>query len=178
MPTQQFGFSLVIVLIFLLIFSMMGLSALEMSVMETKMSRDSWHHDQLLHEAEQALLEVESKEIKQPYFCSIPVISSQTLLAKPLSWWQSLVSCAGNFPMVQYYYVIESLGEDPCAYLDDPHLSVDYFRVTLLGLQVNSGAKIYLQSTLVLPHSGDSAGCNLMSHHVSAGRQMWRILFH
>jgi len=172
------GIALLMVLIFMLIISLLGLCMLQMAIFETKQSQLIWQRNEVRFAAEQALRIVEDNlQVYVPY-CVIPVATVAQLLSYSLRWWQSPQSCAGNFQTFQYYYVVELLGNDPCGYiqLDLQKSFATYLRITLLG--VSGDTRILLQSTIVKSSRAgdDSLSCDSVSHVVNVGRQMWREL--
>lgn len=172
MYTQRIsGMVLIIVLVFLQIFSILGLCALQSAWMEEKMAGMSWAalHTEILTEnaLEKAINELEQYSV----LCQIESTALAELSAAPLSWWQSN-GCAGQSDSFQYYYVVEHLGENVCAAIEKTEeISADYYRITVLGLQ-NKSRKI-LQATTVLS-SGHKVMCEGSVQSVSLGRQSWR----
>lgn len=174
MINREKGLVLIIVLIFLQVLFLLGWCALQMNTLEIKMNHDAWVQFSMRSLSEQALSKVEMQIDGNLQNCKIPVTGD--LSTKSISWWQSVSSCAGNFQTFAYYYRVELLGEDPCAYLENEgqQVSVDYFRLTLLGLLETNKTTLLLQSTFIKPHVGATLGCHETAHHVTMGRQMWR----
>jgi len=163
------GFVLLTVLLFMQILALLALHVLEQALLANKMSQAHYQHYLLFSEAE-AVLKI--AEAHAPA-CEIAITNSQQLIKFPLVFWRSL-SCSGIFSNFQYYYVTESLGEDPCADLSYQNMTANYFRVTLLAI-LNNNAKILLQSVIVKPTIVTKI-CHGNHHLVIAGRQTWRIL--
>lgn len=167
------GFILFTVLMLMMVLSLFGLHFLDMALLEIKQNDSMLRKLQLTELSEQALSLAEKQDVKP---CLIQSILPQILRDNPLSWWQSQATCAGNFQLFKYYYVVESLGADPCAYIEinSQKLTANYFRITLMGTQ--DDAKMVLQSTIAQPILGSSLHCATESHAVFPGRQMWRDL--
>ncbi len=177
---SQQGLALITVLIFLQVLAVLGLYALEMSLLEEKMSRHSWQRQFALVAAEEALHRAEAEVDHGLPACQIPVTPTNELVTWSLAQWQSSISCAGNFSTLQYYYVIEFLGKDNCADIKQSgyatkKITADYFRITLLITTLAHDAEVMLQSTIVKP-SDVSQTCHGTEHVVSVGRQSWRDL--
>ncbi len=171
----QFGMALITVLIFLQLLAMLSLYALEASWLEMKMSRNTWQYHEASIAAENALNKVEDKLMQQTSNCLITVTSSNELLSRPLTWWQS-IACTGQFNLLRYYYVIEDLEEDSCADVRQDKEVAHYYRVTLLSVSKKiSDQRILLQSTVIKQDNAKEA-CAEDHHTVSIGRQMWREL--
>lgn len=169
---KHYGITLITVLIFLQIFSLFALYELTASRLALKMSHHWYQQQLLLIQSEKILATLEKTIINNPEVCQIPVTNVRELIAKPLSWWQREPVCSGNFQMIQYYYVIEALGMDPCAAISPEKKGADYFRITLFVTLKNNPAKKIMQSTLVTHHA-ISQSCEGIKHSVKVGRQMW-----
>ncbi|GEM_PF-1279574 len=177
---KQSGMVLMLVLIFLEIFGMLSVRALQNCVLEKRITNNQFNKLFIFSSAQQIIKMAETHlEQSENVTCSIPVTPVYDLLHKSLDWWQSGISCTGNFNLFQYYYVIEFLGSDPCALIehgDNPQQNADYFRITLLTTNYDTlGARIFLQTTLIKAGKAKLA-CLGSRHAVSKGRQSWREL--
>lgn len=173
--TRQSGIVLVTVLIFLQLFAILNLYALEASWLEVKMSRYAWQSQEALIAAENALSKAEKKLIHQIPHCLVPMMPTSELMMHPLSWWQ-LWACTDKFYLFQYYYVTEDLGEDSCADIEQYAGRAHYYRITLLSVVKKlSNQRIILQSTVIKPDNVKQS-CNQSHHTATIGRQMWREL--
>ncbi|MEO8402079.1 MAG: hypothetical protein ABI597_09855 [Gammaproteobacteria bacterium] len=166
------GFILITVLIFLQVLSLLGWYAVENVLLEIKTSRNFIKQSRLLNHAELFLEQIEQEVLVQLPSCQISPMNPEATMNQTITWWQS-VSCAGNFQRFQYYYIVESLGADPCAYLAHNRSSADYYRITLFFTSESIQSKVFLQSTIVLPIQL-SQQCNEKRHEVQLGRQSWR----
>jgi Tfp pilus assembly protein PilX len=173
------GMVLIAVLIFLEIFSILGLYALQANLWENKLTQRFWVKSVMESVAKVELATAESRLDQSLSNCKIQPTSASILASHEIAWWRS-VSCAGIFRMFQYYYVIEFLGNDPCAYLQDVDESsasiAGYYRITVLITSSHDpGQKVMLQSSMVKPATQDML-CNRRRHGVTQGRQMVREL--
>ena len=164
------GFALVTVLLFMQILALLGLYAIEQSLLALKTGELYFQRDLFSNKTEAALKIAESGAS----LCEIPVTEPEELSARPLRFWQSL-SCAGNFQGFQYYYVSEYLGSDPCAEVVFKNTEADYFRITLLALSTKNKAQKMLQ-TIVIKSSPRKEVCQGQYRAVTEGRQSWREL--
>jgi Tfp pilus assembly protein PilX len=173
------GLVLIAVLIFLEIFSILGLYELQANLWESKLTQRFWVKSVMGSAAKATLAKAENNLLQSLSNCKIQTTSASTLASHEIAWWHA-VSCAGIFRMFQYYYVIEFLGNDPCAYLqgiDESSASIaEYYRITVLIASLHDpGQKVMLQSSIVRPAMQDRI-CNTRRHGVTQGRQMMREL--
>lgn len=160
------GFVLLMVLLFLQVFSAFGLYALENSLLEMKMNKLVVQQKQHFFAAESFLRAIEEKLDG----CIIPVTPVHELTVQPLSWWQAQ-GCAGDSDLFQYYYVIEELGQDVGACVNN--MAANYWRITLLStFKTDPDRRVILQSTVIKPDNRQH--CSQESRVVLSGRQMWR----
>jgi len=166
------GFALVTVLIFLQIISLIGLFLMQNAISLKKMTQGLLHQTELLMSAESELSQIDLTRSA----CDIPVMTASELQAKPLNWWQTM-ACAKTSNSLEYYYVIEHIGDDPCASIDasQKNFSVHYFRITLFVHHPTDDAKEWLQTT-VIKQDNASHECQAPIHSVIGGKQMWREL--
>lgn len=168
---KMVGFALITLLIFLQVFALLSLFGMQMTRIQTKESQSVWHRHSAQMASEHGLRTAEAKLQTNLPWCIIPIQSTAELKKRPLDWWQSS-TCTGNFQSLQYYYVVEMLGEDPCAFLKKSQFIANYFRVTLFSKRDN--VEIFLQSTVVTPKERRSQICDKENHSVTVGRQMLR----
>ena len=164
------GFALVTVLLFLQVFVLLGLYAIEQSRLALKTGGSYFQHHIILNNAENGLKTAE----KNAPACEIPVIEPAKLAMKPSSFWQAL-SCTRHFQGGQYFYVTEFLGSDPCADIFSQRATAAYFRITLLAVSLHQETSILLQTIIVKPETPAQA-CHGDHRTVIVGRQMWREL--
>lgn len=141
--------ALIIVLIFLQIFTVLGLLELKQAAMNIRAQEHLWVRELALFNADQALTGVERTALQGVLECHIPVTPALELIQHTKDWWQT-AACSGNFAEFRYYYVMESLGGQAC-----------YYRITL-----HAEPNINLQSTISL--------CGSLERHIKIGEQMRR----
>lgn len=169
MRVQQ-GYILIVVLLFMQLCTLLGLYALEASWIENKLAQLVWKKQKFQDNIEEILRKSEEKLVDQLPDCLIAQISTDELMKQPITWWQKQ-SCTGNFQSIQYYYVVEPLGEDPCAHIKRKRAAhADYYRLTLLG--TTSASRAVIQSTFIRAVT-TSDHCENVTHMVDMGRQSW-----
>lgn len=173
--TKQRGMVLLIVLLLMQVLALLSWFATQAVIFQQKMIEQEWQHQTLLQTAKVILVQVEEDVANHVPLCLHTLIHPDKLLAKPLAWWRSSATCAGNFQSFEYYYVVESVGNDACANLTNQSVTVDYFRITVLVKPNKTKHKIYLQSTLIKA-SKIVQPCIGLQHQVTLGRQTWREL--
>lgn len=175
------GLVLLPILILMLILSLFGLHALTGAGLAIKSQTEDWDSSHLRSTATAILRSVENKLSIDTADCFIQLTNPNLLTKQPLSWWQSN-SCNGHFKQIQYYYVIEHLGQDVCAmpsaYVENTGeaMAADYYRITLFSINPNH-SNIILQSTIAKANRAMSLCDNRKMHTVVLGRQMQRELF-
>ncbi|MDR3478797.1 MAG: hypothetical protein P4M14_12300 [Gammaproteobacteria bacterium] len=175
------GFVLITVLLFLQIFAILSLYALQTNLLQNKIAGQFWHKHLEQVSAEALLLSLEKNKQLDASACVVPSMSVITFTTQTIDWWQS-VSCTGNFNLFQYYYVIERLGADACSYIEQANeggsirVKANFVRLTLLLVnQQNLNEKVMLQTVLVLASLNDEI-CETTPYRVTPGRQSWREL--
>lgn len=164
------GMILMIVLLFLQMLSLLGIYAIESSLLSVKMNRQEWEHHIFLFDAKNQLLAIEKTLDPEKITCLIPITSTDDLLQKNKRWWK-LMGCTGD----HYFYVVEDEGVDACAMILHSKKKVaHYFR--LMGYFFQDDAnELFLQSTFVLPIE-QSQSCEATMHDVSVGQQFSILL--
>jgi Tfp pilus assembly protein PilX len=169
------GYILIVVLLFLQLVTMLGMYALEAIWAEDRLTLFDMQKIRLSHQLGYLMTNIVQQSKQTQPSCLVQTISSEDLKSEPISWWKN-ASCAGVFQSIQYYYVVESLGEDSCAHIKQSRsIAADYYRITLLGLDNNNGAKQLLQSTVVKA-ALQSHLCDGAVHLVDAGMQSLHAL--
>jgi hypothetical protein len=164
------GFALISVLVFLEIFAVITVFCLHSASWELTLATARFEKNKMSQSARTILQNVEF--LAETSACYIPVTPAYQLSSQPIAWWEKH-SCAGNFNLFQYYYVVEPLQDDSCALLDTGR-AAHYSRITLLTmLKADHRIKMILQSSVitagnVLPH------CESALHAVKLGRQSAR----
>lgn len=164
------GYVLISILLIMQVSVLFSLYALEASWIEGKISHDFLQQYEMTHQAEIVLTQIEGATQQQLPDCMLSVVKQSRWRSLPLSWWQNQ-SCTGNFQSFEYYYVIESLGVSPCAYINQSKGTVaEYYRLTLFEINKINHDKILLQSTLIKEGKASSS-CDTGKHTVALGRQ-------
>lgn len=109
--------------------------------------------------------------------CRIPETSIYQLLAIPFSQWHHF-ACVKKSAHEAYFYVIEFLGNDPCALVSNlqhgEQLTADYLRITLvLQILQPTVQQIIMQSTMIQKNK-PSLPCRMRLHFVKVRQQMSR----
>jgi hypothetical protein len=160
------GMALIAVLIFLEVFSLLGLYALQNNILQNRMLKNNWEKFQLRKIAREQLTKAGVQLDLQIPSCVVAV--SSDLPSQPFSYWQAN-ACVGKEGIFEYYYVVEMFGNDACAVLDGSKLTVDFYRVSLLVMSSSDG-RVILQGTMVKP-DGLNNKCDSVIHYVSPGWQ-------
>lgn len=177
---QQLGIVLLTVLLFMQIIVFLGLYAMQTSLILHKISQQDESNLTIKNAVETILHQVETDVLINMPLCQIPITSADELMVKSFAWWQSSVTCSGNFSSLQYYYVVEFLSEDPCALskqsvLDSfEEVSSAYYRITLFVI-TNNRLGIKVQSTVIKTVNSQQT-CKGLFHAVVVGRQQWHEL--
>ena len=172
---KQDGIILLTVLLFMQIFMMIGIYAMQSGFL-MQMTTATFNKNMLrMQKAEEVLFNIEQTNPIQR--CLIAAISREELISQPIEWWLQ-TGCQGKIEKYQYVYLFELLPEDPCAYLNtnEKGRSAYYYRVTLqIFSDKNRNDKQILQSTIIKMDNAKQI-CTGIFHQIVAGRQSWRIL--
>ena len=113
---MQQGFVLVTTLIMTMLLSFLAISALQSSIIETRMSVATLHvyqHDAGLSAGIDAgislLLHTDPTHNRPACWLLSPIVLAPS--EQPAAWWQYAHACTGKLNNVQYQYVIEQLSE-------------------------------------------------------------------
>lgn len=175
--SKQRGYILPMMLIIFQIFSLISLNNLMYTTDLMTMTRQFWKKDQYLHTARQILHGLETQMVFQLPTCVMKVMSNAQLSKMPVSWWQQY-GCGDRYNGIDYYYIVENLGTNPCRTIGknkhNDDMIVEYHRITLFMLLDKAVTeKLLLQSTFVRPII-DHTPCLSTMYDVSLGSQMWR----
>lgn len=171
------GYILLIVLIFLQLFSVLGLYELTAITWSLKVSKDAQQQEALHDEALQSLGAAEKMVGGDEPVCLVSVGVSDTAAQNSNDWWAEW-GCEGQLASSTYYYIVEFLASDPCAVVgkfnNNQALTANYYLITLVSLPKSASlAKIILQSTIIKADNKPKL-CTEKPHLVYLGRQMWR----
>lgn len=171
---MQKGVVLLIVLLFISLFSLMSLHTLSMAALSHKNNRYDWDRIFMLMSAEILMSKI---SISSSSICKWA--SNESVVNKPFSWWKKS-GCADKVAGLECYHVVQALGQDPCAYTKriDNHLVIaDYYKITLLCWTGEiEDSKLLLQST-VIKDGSTSSTCSGISRQVRLGKQVLRQIY-
>lgn len=173
------GYVLLFVLVFLQLFSCLGLYEL-MSAASLLKENDHWRaHEFMLYHAKLSLRQIEHDILDGYSTCTIASIPAADMARQSINWWKGH-ACVREADEMVLYYVVEKLGDDECAIIENKTnnqtIIASYYRITLLAAYFAFGyAKVILQSTLAIP-AVDHLSCAGNLHTVVVGRQMMREL--
>jgi hypothetical protein len=134
------GYVLLAVLVFLQIFSLLGLFALTQANLVLKTNASHWLATGYRQTTISVLAEVEARVMRDPSACVMPLTAAADVAVKSESWWQQnacMISAQGAI----YRYVVESLGQDLCGVFesnDNRLMHAENYRITLFALPQNN----------------------------------------
>lgn len=169
MVTLKSGFILPIVLLFLQLFSMLGLFGLQQILYGTQFIALHQRKMQVLNSINEILTQIE----QMPYDQSCLLETTLDFTKQPFNWWQAH-ACYGRHTDISFYYCVENLGQDPCAVqADNRNIVANYFRYTVYVIVESAiNSKLIIQSTYAKPSELTSI-CKGKSRLALFGRQMW-----
>jgi len=172
------GFVLMTVLIFMQLFSLISLYSVTTASVIMKSNDHLWQGMKLRQNSQAILQRLSSHVMANNNICFIPLTPASDLAKKTLTWWQ-LMGCRDNVNGIRYYYVMESLGEDPCAIMQNNSINqpviAHYYRITLCIIPESKPYCYLLQGTTALPRAA-TLTCQQKSHTVTKGLQSRREL--
>lgn len=126
------GYILLMMLVFLQLCAWISLNAMQQTVSALKLMREQTNRIAVAQRSHNLLQQLAVEQSFLNTSCRIPVLMPMKLVKNSLPWWQEN-ACSGSSDHLQYYYVIEFLGEDECALLTET-THANYYRMTLLML--------------------------------------------
>lgn len=178
-PTSHQGIILISVLLFLLMLSLLSISALNSSLVQLKMAQNLNHGDRLFYTAETALQQAtQLLIIKQPMHCLLATNLASFYPQQSITWWLSNITCRINLAnRITAHYVIEKLTTDPCSQINQTaQPGVDFYRVTAWTNGLSSNTPTILQSTVAVQSATHNAEACTKLRKLDLGRQSWRLL--
>lgn len=170
---KENGWILILTLLFLNLLVSLGFLGFELERTKLKLIHRAFLFDQLRSNGEQLLKKLENPFNIQNRRCMIPKMGADEWSQKNRVWWKAN-TCAGIFENLQYYYAIEFLTQDDCAYanLFD---AIQYYRVNLFAASTqDEWFKIRLQSTFAVGVKQKSTVCHHPKREVQIGQQTLR----
>lgn len=146
MKIQQQGMALITILIFLEIFTVLGLSIMQENLIESRTAYRYFQKYLLMNQAEEVLESVKNSFDSSVSTCVISSALSEKLFNSSLKFWREN-ACSGENDQLKYYYIFESL-EDQVSE-NNQQSKMRAFRVILLAIsKVDENMKIYLTLSL------------------------------
>lgn len=170
MRRKHNGLILLAVIILLQIIVLLSLYALNNAQLFSKTAQRAWQNLSSSLTTDTILKQVEEKIILSTPHCKITVLPINDWIKMPINWWQT-VACSEQFNGLNYYYLVEFLGQVPCAISQgDTAMQIGYYRVTLF---YPSEPTQMVQVTLAKKENSGLL-CTEKKYFVTPGRQMWR----
>jgi Tfp pilus assembly protein PilX len=170
MHNKNHGYILLIVLLFIQAITLLSLYSLQNVWMEYKINQYDLHRLKNINLLKHVMNIIEQQLQETIPSCVIQTTSTEIIKSHSLDWWKT-TSCTGIFQSIQYYYVLEALGDDSCAHIVQTKTSIaEYYRVTLLGLYNDNESRLLLQSTFIKASPQHSV-CDGVIHPVRTGQQ-------
>lgn len=165
---KQQGYILFIVIIFMQILTLTAMTELFVIHSQTKINR---------HRLEQKINLINMHDLLQriyhlpltSFLCLISPIPTDFLIKKPLSWWQK-EACQQQENNLNYFFVVEKIGEQPCAIYKNQLFNIEFYRITLRS---EAPYQVFLQSTLAIANHR-SPRCTEKPYPVTMGQQILR----
>jgi Tfp pilus assembly protein PilX len=173
---RQQGYILFVVLIFMQLFALLGLNALNQLFWVKKVQNEQNQRWFLLSQAEHLLYQVAATLKEQKAACLLAPLSFNQLKEHPFSWWTAN-ACSVSGHLFKAYYLLEFLGVDPCATIRASLQAVAaYYRITVLLVgESHETLQVMLQAT-VSAATQTAEHCDSEAHSVDLGPQSWHEL--
>lgn len=169
------GFVLLIMLVYLQIFSLLSMQALSSATVYKK-----FEFNQLVvfQKRRQVLDVLAFLDQKPQVSCVMTMRSHKWFLHQSSAWWRRH-ACHISFATNDYYYVREMLDAGTCGVTSNEYkqqVTPIYYRNTLLQVSgVSAHQSLMVQDVVVWPGQNPPV-CNKTLWHVNTGRQMLRWL--
>lgn len=175
------GLVLVSVLLFLLMFSVLAITALNMATLQFRMTQNLIAGDRLFYAAETGLRQA-SRQLMSGH-PSVCLLTTQPLAnyyaQQNAAWWLAAQTCHVSSGDIKASYVIEELTHVACNKIESAiKAGVNYYRITAWAISAASQTPTILQSTLAVtnPLKQDNVAICDKVHTLSAGQQSWLLL--
>lgn len=170
---MQQGYVLLMMLVYMQIFSLLAMQAMADVVYQQQTARHRISNDQLRREALKVLADIDRVPAVS---CRIEKMTTSQLASHDIQWLRSR-GCYINRGEIQYFYVRETLGMDNCAVISNEYKQLVtplYYRNTLLQLYgLNKQENVVLQDTVAIASLAPPV-CSIKLKLVKSGRQMLR----
>lgn len=171
------GYVLLIVLIFLGVFSSAVLYQLNLTKQQLQILDTKQQHLTMLNNVETQLPVIERNWLVTKQGCDIPMTITVELAKKSVNWWVQRGCSLTALYQQQLYYVVEYLGRDPCVYThkydNNQLITLVYYRITLVSIKGDERPILLIQSTLAKADENPLL-CQGPTHYVNIGRQSIR----
>ncbi len=127
------GYILITLLILLMILSYFGIGALNMALIEKRISYNQRDSEKLFYSVEIALQKAETKLMLNNFSpsCLLTFNSTNDYPEYPYSWWLNQTHCQSILDSMTTQYIAEHLATEPCAQIaNSQRIGVDHYRVT------------------------------------------------
>ena len=162
------GFILFCTLLFLQLFSLIGLYSLMAARLNLTNLIEHKQQADYQEKANSIMHELEKKLQNHIPLCFISVTSGVLLTNRKMEWWKEH-GCHVKLAKNEYYYVVERLGKETCIQVinyDNYHDLIDFYRTTLLFLPNHlKKAKVILQKVIVKTNKARTS-CSSIRHTV------------
>lgn len=173
---KQSGFTLFVMLFFINVFFIfITYSLLSISYMK-KLNQHAWNRVENEVNADIVLQWLENRLSNEKAFCLTAPTETSFLTKQNTTWWQQH-ACFNTDGENHYYFLIEFLGNDNCAFIysnNNQLITADYYRITLLYIvsRLNHD-RIFRQETFIKGND-HMPPCTNETHQVMLGPQTKR----
>ena len=166
---KESGYFLIIVLVFIHLFSVIAVYELTQLKDHIQYVKKMWQVNTDSVSSAYILRVIERRFVHTHADCLITMRSSDELKQMSVNWWHK-VGCHILMGDTQYFYVVEKLQHDPCAKIGSDVQGLVYYRISMLSSRLQ---KILQTITAI---SDTSATCAGEIYARQLGRQSWREL--
>lgn len=170
------GFVLLVMLVYLQIFSLLAMNAMAVVAMHKKELFQGYDLIRDRLRAQELLLGLSHQQVNG---CQVAMHTTDEIDRADLNWWRR-TGCHGIKDSREYFYFREDLGVDACGaieYEDKQLVAARYYRDTLLYLsKLSYYQSVVAQSTFVVPEHVPLE-CKESIKRLHPGRQMLRWLW-
>ena len=178
MNQGQEGVVLVMALAFLMVMTMLAVSAMDASQLEVRAAHQGFELSKVFEQAEKSvLLGAKQLDGAEDSECLQAEVSPNHFFNHWEAWWKIGKTCQFNSKGISSYYVMESLGEPVCFIEKDSEEvhTGDLYRISGHSENSASGARADVQIIYLLPLEKKMT-CEEPLKTLSLGVQSWRLL--
>lgn len=172
--SKQQGYLLFSVLIFLHLYTLLGLNTLALVASNEHENSLLQAQDRLKQQARTLLTRLERQLARKIPSCQLSFPATKELKNKNVAWWQAQ-ACRVQESTYKAYYIVEPLDVDPCALIANYEFyQAAYYRLHLLLVSTSlSPQKLSLKATFARPIM-TANHCATRRHTVPFGQQSWQ----